>query len=53
MNDLPKSQQPHSDDPDFWNVWIGKDDNGKMVERKADWKYVADEWQGKLNEPTK
>ncbi len=53
MNDLPKSQQPHSDDPDFWNVWIGKDDNGKMVERKADWKSVADEWQGKLNEPTK
>ena len=26
MNDLPKSQQPRSDDPDFWGVWIGKDD---------------------------
>lgn len=47
MNDLPKSQQPHSDDPDFWNVWIGKDDDGNLVERKADWKSVADDWQGK------
>ena len=42
MNDLPQSQQPHSDDPDFWNVWTGKD-----VERKADWKPIADYWQGK------
>ena len=50
MNDLPKSQQPHSDDPDFWNVWTGKDDNGKTVERKADWKSVADEWQGKTQQ---
>ena len=46
MNDLPKSQQPRSDDPDFWNVWIGKDANGKMVKRNADWKPVADDWQG-------
>ena len=42
MNDLPQSQQPHSDDPDFWNVWTCKD-----VERKADWKPIADYWQGK------
>jgi DNA helicase HerA-like ATPase len=41
MNDLPKSQQPRSDDPDFWDVWTGK------KERKADWKSVADDWQGK------
>ena len=47
MNDLPKSQQPHSDDPDFWNVWIGKDDERNLVERNADWKSVADDWQGK------
>ena len=45
MNDLPKSQQPRSDDPDFWNVWIGKDVNGKPVERKADWKPITDDWQ--------
>jgi hypothetical protein len=39
MNDLPKSQQPRSDDPDFWDVWTGKE------KRKADWKPVADDWQ--------
>jgi hypothetical protein len=46
MNDLPKSHQPRSDDPDFWNVWTGKDENGKLVERKADCRLVADDWQG-------
>lgn len=45
MNDLPKSQQPHSDDPDFWNVWTGKDSEGGTVERPADWNPVAKEWQ--------
>lgn len=40
MNDLPKSQQPRSDDPDFWDVWTGKE------KRKADWKPIADDWQG-------
>lgn len=47
MNDLPKSQQPHSDDPDFWNVWTGKDVDGNDVKRKADWKPIADDWQGR------
>jgi len=46
MDDLPKTQQPHSDDPDFWNVWTGKDADGKTVERSADWKPIADDWQG-------
>jgi len=45
MNDLPKSQQPHSDDPDFWNVWTGKDMEGKSVVRNADWKPVVADWQ--------
>jgi hypothetical protein len=40
MNDLPKSQQPRSDDPDFWDVWTGKE------ERKADWKPIVDDWRG-------
>lgn len=47
IDDLPKNQQPHSDDPDFWNVWIGEDDTGEVIERKADWKPIADDWQGK------
>lgn len=46
MNDLPKSQQPRSDDPDFWNVWTGKDLEGKPVERRADWKPIVEDWQG-------
>ncbi|MGE5340953.1 MAG: ATP-binding protein [Candidatus Omnitrophota bacterium] len=47
MYDLPKSQQPHSDDPDFWDVWTGKDAEGKEVERKADWKKVSKDWQNR------
>jgi uncharacterized protein len=47
MNDLPKSQQPYSDDPDFWNVWIGVDGDGNPVERNVDCKKVADDWQGR------
>lgn len=43
--DLPKSQQPRSDDPEFWGVWIGKDDEGNEITRKADWKRIADDWQ--------
>lgn len=41
MNDLPKDQQPQSDDPDFWDVWTGRDT------RDVDWKHIADVWQGK------
>ncbi|HOV80082.1 MAG TPA: ATP-binding protein [Bacillota bacterium] len=41
MNDLPKEQQPQSDDPDFWNVWTCKET------RDVDWKKIADDWQGK------
>jgi uncharacterized protein len=39
MNELPKEQQPHSDDPDFWDVWTGRN------ERNVDWKKVAEDWQ--------
>ena len=46
MNDLPPHHQPQSDDPDFWNVWIGKDQSGNAIPRNANWKPIADEWQG-------
>jgi uncharacterized protein len=46
MKDLPKSQQPRSDDPDFWNVWVGKDENGNPAIRETNWKPIADDWQG-------
>jgi len=47
IDDLPKTHQPRSDDPDFWSVWTGKDAEGNVVERKANWKPIADDWQGK------
>lgn len=51
MDELPKSQQPHSDDPDYWDVWTGSDQDGKPVDRKVDWKFVADDWQGVASPP--
>ena len=45
MNDLPTAQQPRSEDPDFWNVWTGKNPQGESVTRSADWKPVAADWQ--------
>jgi len=45
MNDLPKAQRPQSDDPDFWDVWTGKNKKGEKVERTISWKQIADDWQ--------
>jgi hypothetical protein len=45
MNDLPRSQQPRSDDPELWGVWIGKDEEGEPISRRPDWKQVARGWQ--------
>jgi hypothetical protein len=46
MNHLPKSHRPHSDDPDFWNVWIGQDAHGKEVSRPANWRPIVEDWTG-------
>ena len=46
MNDLPKSKQPHSADPDYWDVWTGKDADGNVVKRDPNWQAVADDWRG-------
>ena len=49
MNALPEGQRPKSDDPDFWAVWSGKQENeiGETVaiQREVDWKTIADDWQ--------
>jgi len=45
MNDLPKSQQPRSDDPEFWGVWVGKDEDGRPISRSTDWEQIAKDWQ--------
>lgn len=47
MNDLPKEKQPQSADPDYWEVWTGKDSDGKPVQREPNWKSVAEDWSGK------
>lgn len=46
MNDLPKIQQPRSEDPDFWDVWVGKNENGEPVSRKIEWERIVGDWQG-------
>ena len=45
MNDLPKSQQPRSDDPEFWGVWVGMDEFGNPISRATDWRGIASDWQ--------
>ena len=49
MNALPEGQRPKSDDPDFWAVWSGKQENEKgaieAIQRDVDWKTIADDWQ--------
>ena len=44
MNDLPKEQQPRSDDPEFWKVWT------KEEERRIDWDRIVSDWQAKTND---
>ncbi len=45
INDLDEHERPHSDDPDFWNVWTRKNIEGNAVTRDIDWKRIVDEWQ--------
>ena len=45
MNDLPTEHQPKSEDPDFWNVWTGRDEKGSEVLRPAKWGEVCEQWQ--------
>ena len=39
MSDLTQAQQPRSEDPEFWKVWIGEED------RTIDWNTIVDVWQ--------
>ncbi|VBD52374.1 Type IV secretory pathway, VirB4 components [Burkholderia pseudomallei] len=50
MNALPEHHRPKSDDPDFWAVWSGQGSDGATIERKVDWKAIADDWQ-QINTP--
>ncbi len=44
IDDLPKLQQPRSDDPEFWGCWVGRDDAGKPILRGTDWESIAMDW---------
>lgn len=52
MRELHEKQRPHSDDPNYWDVWTKKDKDGNLVDRKIDWKSVADDWQNRGNHST-
>jgi len=45
MKNLTEEQRPHSDDPDFWDVWTRKNSDGETVERNTDWGKVVQDWQ--------
>jgi len=47
INDLADIEIPDSADPDFWDVWTGKNSQGDPVYRGIDWRKIADEWQMK------
>jgi uncharacterized protein len=47
INFLAENERPHSDDPDFWDVWTGKDANGNDVKRNIDWNKIVNDWQQK------
>ncbi|NSW92661.1 MAG: hypothetical protein HPY74_18780 [Firmicutes bacterium] len=40
-------KRPHSDDPDFWEVWCRKDNAGNEIKREIDWRKIANDWQQK------
>jgi len=45
MNNLPRTQQPRSDDPEFWEVWVGRDEDNASVKREINWREIANDWQ--------
>ena len=45
VRDLPKTFQPESPDPAFWDVWTGEE------QRTIDWASIADAWQGGSGSP--
>jgi DNA helicase HerA-like ATPase len=40
MRFLDKEHRPQSNDPNFWDVWTGKE------KREIDWTKIANDWQG-------
>lgn len=42
MNYLEEQYRPKSDDPEYWNTWIGND-------KSVNWKKISDDWQNYSN----
>jgi len=40
ITELPKEHRPHSSDPEFWDVWTGKQ------ERLVNWREIVEDWTG-------
>lgn len=51
MDHLAEAKRPHSEDPDFWEVWTGKDNKGEPAERRIDWSEVVADWQAASTPP--
>lgn len=47
MRFLDKEQRPQSNDPNFWDVWTGKE------KREIDWNKIVEDWQGVKHSATK
>jgi hypothetical protein len=45
MDFLDEANRPHSEDPDFWEVWTGTDAHGGLVDRRIDWSAIVADWQ--------
>jgi len=43
INELPEEQRPQSKDPEFWDVWINRE------ERPINWQKITNEWQQKID----
>lgn len=46
IRELAEQFRPRSDDPDYWDVWTGRNKKGEPVERTVDWGHLANMWQG-------
>lgn len=44
VRDLDEEYRPHSPDPSFWDVWMGR------KERSISWKGIAEHWQGRKSD---
>ncbi|WP_230276820.1 ATP-binding protein [Rhodopirellula halodulae] len=46
MHELDEKQRPHSEDPEFWGVWTGKNEEGDELTRPSGWNEVVTDWVG-------